>query len=86
MRAPASSAIAARLPIAWLILLAWIVGGDYSLLGAWALSEVGAMVPKRQGLRRNRAPRFTGLHKFCGGVDGLDFCLRQRCLHQFVGR
>lgn len=43
MRTPAE--IAARLPSAWLILLAWVVGGVYSLLGAWALSEVGAMVP-----------------------------------------
>jgi basic amino acid/polyamine antiporter, APA family len=43
MRTPAT--IAARLPSAWLILLAWIVGAAYSLLGAWALSEVGAMVP-----------------------------------------
>jgi basic amino acid/polyamine antiporter, APA family len=43
MRLPAT--IASRLPSAWLILLAWIVGGAYSLLGAWALSEVGAMVP-----------------------------------------
>jgi basic amino acid/polyamine antiporter, APA family len=43
MRMP--SAIASRLPIVWLIMLAWIVGGVYSLLGAWALSEVGAMVP-----------------------------------------
>ena len=42
MRTPA--AIAARLPSPSLILLAWIVGGVYSLLGAWALSEVGAMV------------------------------------------
>lgn len=43
MRTP--SAIAGRLPNVWLILVAWIVGGVYSLLGAWALSEVGAMVP-----------------------------------------
>ena len=43
MRTPAE--IAARLPNAWLILLAWVIGGAYSLLGAWALSEVGAMVP-----------------------------------------
>jgi APA family basic amino acid/polyamine antiporter len=43
MRTP--SAIAARLPIPWLILLAWIIGGIYSLLGACALSEVGAMIP-----------------------------------------
>ena len=43
MRTPAS--IAATLPNAWLILLAWTVGGVYSLLGAWSLSEVGAMIP-----------------------------------------
>ena len=43
MRTP--SAIAARMPIPWLILFAWIAGGVYSLLGACALSEVGAMVP-----------------------------------------
>jgi len=43
MRTPAG--IAAHLPNAWLILLAWIVGAAYSLVGAWSLSEVGAMVP-----------------------------------------
>lgn len=43
MRTPAT--IAARLPSAWLILLAWVVGGVYSLFGAWSLSEVGAMIP-----------------------------------------
>jgi APA family basic amino acid/polyamine antiporter len=37
--------IAAGLPSAWLILLAWVVGGVYSLFGAWSLSEVGAMIP-----------------------------------------
>ena len=43
MRTPAT--IAAVLPSAWLILLAWVVGGVYSLFGAWSLSEVGAMIP-----------------------------------------
>ena len=41
MRTPAE--IAERLPSASLIMLAWIVGAFYTLLGAWSLSEVAAM-------------------------------------------
>jgi APA family basic amino acid/polyamine antiporter len=43
MRTPTE--IAARLPSVVLIMCAWIVGGLYSLVGAWSLSEVGAMFP-----------------------------------------
>jgi basic amino acid/polyamine antiporter, APA family len=43
MRTP--SEIAARLPSVALIMCAWIVGALYSLVGAWSLSEVGAMIP-----------------------------------------
>lgn len=43
MRTP--SEIAGRLPSATLILCAWIAGALYSLIGAWSLSEVGAMIP-----------------------------------------
>jgi APA family basic amino acid/polyamine antiporter len=43
MRTPGG--IAARLPSVSLVMLAWIVGGFYSLVGAWSLSEVGAMIP-----------------------------------------
>jgi basic amino acid/polyamine antiporter, APA family len=43
MRTPGQ--IASRLPSAWLIMLAWAVGAIYSLLGAWSLAEVGAMIP-----------------------------------------
>lgn len=43
MRTP--SEIAARLPSVALIMCAWIVGALYSLVGAWSLSEVGAMFP-----------------------------------------
>lgn len=43
MRTP--SQIASRLPSAWLIMLAWALGAIYSLLGAWSLAEVGAMIP-----------------------------------------
>ncbi len=43
MRTP--SQIANRLPSVSLIMLAWAAGALYSLLGAWSLSELGAMIP-----------------------------------------
>jgi basic amino acid/polyamine antiporter, APA family len=43
MRTP--SQIASRMPSEWLILSAWMMGALYSLLGAWSLAEVGAMIP-----------------------------------------
>ena len=43
MRTPGE--IAARIPSIPLIMCAWIVGGVYSLAGAWSLAEVGAMFP-----------------------------------------
>src|SRR6266700_6127552 len=47
MRTPAE--IAERLPSASLIMLAWIVGAFYSMMGAWSLSEVAAMIPSAGG-------------------------------------
>ncbi len=47
MRTPAE--IAERLPSASLIMLAWIVGAFYTLLGAWSISEVAAMIPSAGG-------------------------------------
>ena len=43
MRTP--SQIASRLPSEWLIMMAWSAGALYSLLGAWSLGELGAMIP-----------------------------------------
>jgi basic amino acid/polyamine antiporter, APA family len=43
MRTP--SEIANRLPNQWLIMLAWGIGALYSLLGAWSMGELGAMIP-----------------------------------------
>ncbi len=43
MRTP--SQIANRLPSVPLIMLAWAAGALYSLLGAWSLGELGAMIP-----------------------------------------
>src|SRR5205809_6421183 len=47
MRTPAE--IAERLPSASLIMLAWIIGAFYTLLGAWSISEVAAMIPSACG-------------------------------------
>lgn len=47
LRAPGD--IAANLPVAWLYLTAWAVGGLYALLGAVQLSELGAMIPRSGG-------------------------------------
>ncbi len=47
MQTPAE--IAARLPSPLLIMLAWIVGAFYSMMGAWSLSEVAAMIPSAGG-------------------------------------
>lgn len=41
--------IAGELGNRWLILLVWVVGGVYSLLGAVSLSEVGAALPRAGG-------------------------------------
>jgi APA family basic amino acid/polyamine antiporter len=43
MRTP--SQIAGRLPSEVLIMLAWGIGALYSLLGAWSMGELGAMIP-----------------------------------------
>lgn len=47
LRAPAD--VAARLPHPALFLGIWIVGGAYALLGANALAELGAMIPRSGG-------------------------------------
>ncbi len=41
--------IAGQLQNRWLILLVWVLGGVYSLLGAISLSEVGAALPRAGG-------------------------------------
>jgi len=46
-RAP--GAIAQQLPNTWLFLGVWVIGGFYALLGAFSLSELGAMIPRSGG-------------------------------------
>jgi APA family basic amino acid/polyamine antiporter len=41
--------IAGRLPASTLIIAAWIAGGLYSLLGCFAMAELGAMIPRSGG-------------------------------------
>jgi basic amino acid/polyamine antiporter, APA family len=41
--------IAARLPVPWLFLAVWVIGGLYALIGALSLSELGAMIPREGG-------------------------------------
>jgi APA family basic amino acid/polyamine antiporter len=47
LRAPGE--VAGHLPITWLYLSAWVVGGLYALLGALQLAELGAMIPRSGG-------------------------------------
>ncbi len=41
--------IAAQLPRAWMFIGVWIFGGLYALLGAFPMSELGAMMPRSGG-------------------------------------
>jgi basic amino acid/polyamine antiporter, APA family len=41
--------IAARLPVPWLFVAIWAIGGLYALIGAFSLSELGAMIPREGG-------------------------------------
>ncbi len=41
--------IAQSLPVPWIYLGVWVVGGMYALLGAGSMSELGAMMPRSGG-------------------------------------
>jgi APA family basic amino acid/polyamine antiporter len=47
LRAPA--AVAATLPVPWLFLGAWVIGGTYALLGANAIAELATISPRSGG-------------------------------------
>ena len=47
LRAPGE--VAGHLPVAWLFMTAWVIGGLYALLGALQLAELGAMIPRSGG-------------------------------------
>lgn len=73
MRTP--SQIAGRLPSEFLILAAWAIGGLYSLLGAWSLSELGAMIPSSGGYYAVTRRAFGDYFGFVvGWTDWLSNC------------
>ena len=47
LRAPGE--VAGHLPVAWLYVTAWVVGGLYALLGALQLAELATMIPRSGG-------------------------------------
>jgi APA family basic amino acid/polyamine antiporter len=47
LRAPGE--VAGHLPVPWLFMTAWVVGGLYALLGALQLAELGTMIPRSGG-------------------------------------
>lgn len=47
LRSPAE--VATKLPLVWLFLGAWVLGGVYALMGANALAELGTMIPRSGG-------------------------------------
>ena len=68
-------AVAAQLGSYWLILLAWIVGGLYALLGSISVTELGAMLPQAGGFyvyARRAFGRFAGFA--AGWGDWLNNC------------
>ena len=67
--------IAGLLPNAWLFLLVWVLGGTYALLGASALAELGAAIP-RSGGQYNYSRRALGDYGgfIVGWSDWLSTC------------
>ncbi|HLF82672.1 MAG TPA: amino acid permease, partial [Blastocatellia bacterium] len=41
--------VAGHLPIVWMFIGVWIVGGLYALLGAFSIAELGTMLPRSGG-------------------------------------
>jgi len=41
--------VASHLPVAWMFIGVWIVGGLYALLGAFSIAELGTMIPRSGG-------------------------------------
>ncbi|HUL14463.1 MAG TPA: APC family permease [Terriglobales bacterium] len=67
--------IAGLLPNAWLFLFVWVLGGAYALLGASALAELGAAIP-RSGGQYNYSQRALGDYGgfIVGWSDWLSTC------------
>ncbi|MFZ0036203.1 MAG: amino acid permease, partial [Candidatus Acidiferrales bacterium] len=59
--------VAAALGNYWLILLAWVVGGGYTLLGAVSMAELGTMLPQAGGFYVFAKRAFGGFVGFAVG-------------------
>src|SRR5215470_3686104 len=67
--------VAAKLGNYWLILLAWIIGGLYALLGSISVTELGAMLPQAGGFYVYARRAFGGFVGFVvGWSDWLNNC------------
>src|SRR5215471_15609825 len=67
--------VAAQLGSYWLILLAWIIGGVYALLGSISVTELGAMLPQAGGFYVYARRAFGGFAGFAAGWgDWLNNC------------
>jgi len=67
--------VAAKLGNYWLILLVWIIGGVYALLGSISVTELGAMLPQAGGFYVYARRAFGGLAGFAvGWGDWLNNC------------
>jgi basic amino acid/polyamine antiporter, APA family len=68
-------AVAAQLGNYWLILLAWMVGGLYALLGSISVTELGAMLPQAGGFYVYARRAFGSFAGFAAGWgDWLNNC------------
>jgi basic amino acid/polyamine antiporter, APA family len=59
--------VAAALGNYWLVLLSWIIGGAYALLGAVSVAELGAMLPQAGGFYVFAKRAFGGFTGFAVG-------------------
>src|SRR5499433_1657015 len=67
--------VAAKLGNYWLILLVWIIGGLYALLGSVSVTELGAMLPQAGGFYVYARRAFGGFAGFAvGWGDWLNNC------------
>src|SRR5215470_7329897 len=67
--------IAEKFPAPWLILLLWVAGGIYTLLGASCLTELGLMLPRAGGFYVYVRRAFGNTTGFAvGWTDWLMYC------------
>jgi len=67
--------VAGELRNFWLILLVWVLGGGYALLGSFSVTELGAMLPQAGGFYVYARRAFGGFAGFAAGWgDWLNNC------------